>query len=103
MSTHKKIAAFVFASAIALGGAAQAETTGQYIDDTAVTTKVKANLVADSSLHAADVTVNTNHGVVSLTGTVDTPKQYVMAAQDASTVDGVKTVSNMLQVRQAAQ
>lgn len=103
MLNNKKLAALVLGAAIALGGAAHAaETTGQYIDDTTVTTKVKAALVADKGLSANDITVNTTHGVVTLTGNVDTQSQYSLAASDAASVAGAKSVANMLTVRQAA-
>jgi len=104
MSTFtNKLSIGVLASGLALACSAYgAESTGQYIDDASITTKVKAALVADSSLSAVGISVTTDHGVVKLTGNVDTPSQYAQAAQDAGGISGVRTVANMLTVRQAS-
>ncbi len=98
MFHNKKKAAIALGILLALTGIAQAETTGQFIDDSTITTKVKAALVADSNLPAGDISVTTDKGVVKLTGNVDTSSQYALAAQDASTISGVRIVSNQLTV-----
>ena len=99
---NKKLTALVLMSALAFAGAARAESAGQYVDDAAVTAKIKADFIADGSLHAASVSVNTDHGVVQLTGAVDTPADYALAAEDAGKVSGVRSVTNMLTIRQTA-
>ena len=76
--------------------ASTSETTGQYIDDTAITTKVKAALAGDSAVKASDVQVTTTHGVVVLNGQVDNSAQKGAAAKDAAGVAGVKDVTNNL-------
>ncbi len=71
-----------------------AETAGNYMDDTAISTKIKASLVKDQELKAFDIHVDTDHGVVHLAGTVDTKVQKSDAIRIAKTTDGVKDVVN---------
>lgn len=98
------VAATVGASA-ALGTAAHAagddtpkQTVGEYASDTAITAKVKAAFVADKSLSALDVAVETTDGVVTLTGTVGTDTEADQAARVARDVEGVKQVKNEVKV-----
>ncbi len=100
MPNNKKIAALVLGATLALAGTARAESTGQFIDDATITAKVKAALVADSKLKSTDITVNTDGGVVKLTGAVDTNNEYAMAGQDSNHITGVKAVANMLTIRE---
>ena len=72
---------------------------GQFIDDSAITTKVKAALAGDSSVKSSDVSVTTNSGVVTLSGQVDNSDQKSAAVKDASNVAGVKDVTNNLTTR----
>lgn len=69
------------------------------IDDTMITTKVKAAIVAEPALSAIDIKVNTNDGVVTLSGTIDAPDKADRAIQLAHTVDGVKAINNELVVK----
>ena len=78
---------------------AYAESTGQYIDDATITTKVKAALMADTQLKAIHISVKTTQGAVQLAGTVDTTVQESQAIKDANQVDGVKLVSDAMTVR----
>lgn len=74
------------------------QSVGEYASDTVVTTKVKAAIVADKSLSALDIAVETNNGVVTLTGTVATAAQSDAATHAARGVEGVKQVKNELKV-----
>ena len=74
--------------AVALGGLAGGcapkstpETTGQYVDDTAITTKVKSALLGDDAVKSLQVKVETHQGVVQLSGFVDTSDQKSAAAK----------------------
>ena len=69
------------------------------IDDSAITTKVKAAIVAEPTLSAADIKVNTIDGVVTLSGAIDAPDKADRAKQLAQTIDGVKAVNNELIVK----
>jgi osmotically-inducible protein OsmY len=75
------------------------ETLGQNIDDTTITTSVKAKLAADKGATLTRVQVDTNRGVVQLSGVVDTAADRNRAAEVARSVGGVKQVVNNLQVR----
>jgi hyperosmotically inducible protein len=74
------------------------QSVGEYTSDAVVTTKVKAAIVADKSLSALDVAVQTNNGVVTLTGTVASSSQSDAATHAARGVEGVKQVKNELKV-----
>jgi hyperosmotically inducible protein len=69
------------------------------IDDSMITTKVKAAIVAERTLSALDIKVKTNDGVVTLSGTIDAHDKADRAKQLAQTVDGVKAVNNELVVK----
>jgi hyperosmotically inducible protein len=69
---------------------------GDAVDDSAITTKVKAAILAEPGLHSMDIGVDTNNGVVKLTGTVDSPPLKDRAKQVASSVSGVKSVVDNL-------
>lgn len=79
--------ALVFAGSTAL-----AESAGSYMDDTAISTKIKASLLKDQELKAFDIHVNTDHGTVHLTGNVDTSLQKADAERIAKTTENVKDV-----------
>lgn len=76
------------------------ESTGQYLDDTTITAKVKAALAGDPAVSAAQVSVKTYKGTVQLSGFADSEAEKRRAAQVASTVSGVKSVENDIEVKQ---
>ena len=75
------------------------QSTGEYIDDAAITTKVKAALAADPLTKATQVNVETYQGVVQLSGFVDNQEMVSKAAEIAKGVEGVKSVKNNLAVK----
>jgi hyperosmotically inducible protein len=75
------------------------ETMGQNIDDTNITTSVKTKLAAEKGITLTRVQVDTNRGVVQLTGVVDSAGDRSKAEQIARGVGGVKSVVNNLQVK----
>jgi len=75
------------------------ETMGQNIDDTTITTSVKTKLAAEKGITLTRVQVDTNRGVVQLTGVVDSAADRSKAEQVARSVGGVKSVVNNLQVK----
>lgn len=75
------------------------DTLGRNIDDTTITTTVKGKLAADKGSSVTRVQVDTNRGVVALTGTVESAADRARAEQITRTVGGVKGVSNNLQVQ----
>ncbi len=83
-------------------GSSTRESTGEYIDDTTVTTKVKAAFVKDPLVKAMDVNVDTFKGTVQLSGFVDTAEQKARAEQIAAGVRGVTSVKNNISLKAAA-
>jgi len=80
-------------------GSATKESTGEYVDDSAITAKVKAQFVQDSSVKATEIKVETYKGVVSLSGFVDTTDQKARAGQLAAGVTGVREVKNDITIK----
>jgi osmotically-inducible protein OsmY len=83
-------------------GTATRESTGEYIDDATITTKVKATFVKDPVVKALQVGVDTFKGTVQLSGFVDTSEQKARAEQLARGVTGVTNVKNNITVKAAA-
>src|SRR5258708_22619425 len=70
------------------------ESTGEYVDDATISTKVRAEIIRDPNLKMGQVGVETMQGVVQLTGFVDTPQAAAQASQVARSVKGGKEVKN---------
>ncbi|MCX7092121.1 MAG: BON domain-containing protein [Methylococcaceae bacterium] len=77
----------------------QTEGTGEYVDDSVVTTKVKAALVNDPNVSAAEVNVETFKGVVQLSGFVNSRADMNRAIELARNVPGVKSVKNDMRLK----
>jgi len=75
------------------------ESTGEYIDDSAITTRVKTALLNDGAVKSTDISVETFKGRVQLAGYVKSPDQRQRAESIARSVAGVKTVNNQIQLR----
>ena len=75
------------------------ESTGEYIDDSTVTAKIKAALVKDPVVSAIAISVETYKGVVQLSGFVNTDGEKTRAEEVARGVRGVKSVANSLIVK----
>ena len=78
------------------------QSTGQYIDDATLTTKVKVALLTDNLLSAFEVKVNTQSGIVTLSGEVDKPETIQRAIKLTSAVPGVKAINTHLMVKVAS-
>jgi osmotically-inducible protein OsmY len=87
----------------ACGSTPTKESTGEYIDDSVITAKVKAALVEDKDVKAIGVTVSTFKGNVRLAGVATKPIEVDRAMQLASRVAGVKSVTNDIQLKQTTQ
>ena len=74
------------------------ETAGQNLDDGVLTTSVKSSLASDKLVTLTRVGVETDNGIVHLTGEVETAEQKARIGSIASQVKGVKRVVNNLQV-----
>ena len=75
------------------------EGTGEYVDDSAITTKVKAVILNEPSLKVFQINVETFKGEVQLSGFVDTAQSKSKAGEVARGVKGVKSVKNNLIVK----
>jgi len=75
------------------------EGTGEYIDDSAITTKVKSAILGDSALKVFQINVETFKGEVQLSGFVDSAEMKTKAGEVARGVSGVKSVKNNLIVK----
>lgn len=75
------------------------EGTGQYIDDSAITTKVKAAILKEPGLRVAEINVETFKGVVQLSGFVSSREDIDKAVKLARGVSGVKSVTNSMQLK----
>ncbi len=75
------------------------ESTGEYLDDSAITTKVKTSILGDSKLKFFQISVKTFKGVVQLSGFVNSNEVATRATEITRTVKGVKMVNNSLIVK----
>jgi osmotically-inducible protein OsmY len=72
------------------------ESTGEYVDDSTITTKVKALLAEDNFLKSFQISVETFKGRVQLSGFVDSKESVRRAGEIARSVKGVTSVANNL-------
>lgn len=77
------------------------ESTGEYIDDAAITTKVKTALLQDPEVSGLDINVETFKGTVQLSGFANTKRERQRAETLARSVAGVQSVQNSIQLKQA--
>ena len=85
-----------------LAGCAQtatSESTGAYVDDASITTKVKAAILDDAALKVFEIHVDTDKDVVELSGFVDSQMMVARAGEVAAGISGVRSVRNDLVVR----
>jgi hyperosmotically inducible protein len=94
------VAALVAAMTIAACTSSRTtESTGEYVDDATITSKVKAALLGDSGLKSFDIGVETYKDVVQLSGFVNSDQVKARAGDVAAGVSGVRSVRNNLVVK----
>lgn len=81
------------------GATSTREGTGEYLDDTVITTKVKAAILNTTSLKVSEINVETFKGVVQLSGFVSSAEDINTAVRVARQVTGVTAVKNSMQVK----
>src|SRR5688500_17464738 len=74
-------------------------SAGEYVDDVAITSKVKAKLLDSGKVDGLDVNVDSTNGRVKLSGWASSSTEVKTAGDLAREVDGVKSVDNQLQVK----
>jgi osmotically-inducible protein OsmY len=89
----------LIATLVACASTSKQSGTGEYVDDSVITTKVKTMLAADDFLKSFEISVETYKGIVQLSGFVDSQKAIDKAGEIASGVGGVKSVKNKLEVK----
>ena len=103
MRSFNRFATFFFvivlASLLGCASTAKQEGTGEYVDDTVITSKVKAAIFNDPSLKSAEINVETFKGVVQLSGFVNSREDINKAAQVARGVQGVVSVKNDMRLK----
>lgn len=104
MATLKRIMKLMacFVVVVAFMGCASTqkrESTGQYVDDSVITTKVKAEIFKEDTLKTLQINVKTYKGVVQLSGFVDSSQSVAKAGEVARRVENVLSVQNDLLVK----
>ena len=103
MKTFPRAASLLSLIAVAgtLGCASTAthESTGQYVDDTAITARVKTAIFEQPSLKSAEINVETFKGVVQLSGFVSSQENVNTAMATARSVQGVSSVKNDMRLK----
>jgi osmotically-inducible protein OsmY len=89
----------LLASLLGCASTATRESTGEYVDDSVITAKVKAAVFADETLKSAEINVETFKGVVQLSGFVKQPADIARATEVARSVKGVTSVKNDMRVK----
>lgn len=91
--------AILLASLLGCASTPKQEGTGEYIDDSVITTKVKAAIFNEPALKATEINVETFKGVVQLSGFVSTQAAINKATEVARSVKGVKSVENSMKLK----
>jgi len=93
------IAALMLSSVVGCASTASHESTGQYVDDSAITTSVKAAILNAPTLKVSEINVETFKGTVQLSGFVSSAENIATASSVARSVNGVKSVKNDLRLK----
>lgn len=104
MKTRRRVVGYwvlimFVAALVACASTSKKESTGEYVDDSVITTKVKSLLAEDDFLKSFQIGVETYKGVVQLSGFVNSRQAVDKAGQIAYSVKGVKSVKNDLIVK----
>ncbi len=91
--------ALLYAFVLGCASSPKQEGTGEYIDDTVITTKVKAAILDDPALKVAEINVETFKGRVQLSGFVNSQSQIERAVEVTRKVKGVKSVANDIRIK----
>ena len=91
--------ALLLASLLGCSSSPQHEGTGEYIDDSVITTKVKTAVLNEPSLKSAEINVETFKGVVQLSGFVSSQAAIDKAVEVARGVKGVHSVKNDMRIK----
>ena len=93
------VGVLLMATALGCASTSKSEGTGEYVDDTVITGKVKAAIFNEPTLKSAEINVETFKGVVQLSGFVNSQSDINKAVELARGVGGVKSVKNDMRVK----
>jgi osmotically-inducible protein OsmY len=93
------IAALMLTAVVGCAGTATHESTAQYVDDSVITTSVKAAILKEPTLKVAEINVETFKGVVQLSGFVRSEDNIATAVKVARGIDGVRSVKNDMRLK----
>lgn len=93
-------AAILMVALSACAGGPARESTGEYLDDASITTKIKTAFVQDTTVSAMNVKVETFKGNVQLSGFANDQAEVERAVRIARTTPGVKSVKNDIRLKQ---
>lgn len=93
------ILSVIFATVLGCASTSKQEGTGEYIDDSVITTKVKAAVFNEPSLKSAEINVETFKGEVQLSGFVSKADDIIKATEVARSVKGVTSVKNDMRIK----
>jgi len=91
--------AVLLVSVLGCSATPQKESTGEYVDDSYLTTKVKAAILNEPGLKSSEINVETFKGVVQLSGFVNSQSDIDRAVEVARSVKGVKSVKNDMRLK----
>ena len=91
--------AVMLVTAVGCASTAKQEGTGEYVDDSVITTKVKAAILNEPTLKVAEINVETFKGSVQLSGFVSSPAAMNKAVDLTRHIAGVKSVKNDMRIK----
>ena len=91
--------AVTLVSLVGCASTSKQEGTGEYVDDSVITAKVKAAIFNEPTLKSAEINVETFKGAVQLSGFVSSQAAVNKAAELARGVNGVKSVKNDMRIK----
>ena|ERR1700733_5587493 len=93
------VCAVMLAATLGCAATRTHQATGEYVDDSVITTKVKSAIFNEPGLKVSEINVETYKGVVQLSGFVNSRADIAGAVRVASSVSGVKSVTNEMQLK----
>jgi osmotically-inducible protein OsmY len=93
------LAAVALTVLVGCASSAKQESTGQYVDDSVITTKTKAAIFNDPSLKSAEINVETFKGAVQLSGFVSSQADINKALELTRSVNGVTSIKNDMRLK----
>jgi osmotically-inducible protein OsmY len=93
------LAALMLSTVVGCASTNKQESVGEYVDDTVITTAVKAAILNEPTLKVSEINVETFKGVVQLSGFVASADSVATASSVARSVKGVKSVKNDIRLK----